>query len=62
MKKYRFNLSDTNYIELSEEEFNSRETKYVETDNTVIPYKVIRVLDNDYYIFAPIDKFEIINS
>lgn len=25
MKKYRFNLSDTNYIELSEEDFNSRE-------------------------------------
>lgn len=61
MKKYRFNLSDTNYIELSEENFNSKETKYVETDNTVIPCKVIRILDNDYYIFAPIEKFEIIN-
>ena len=69
MKKYRLNLSDTNYIEISEEKFNSLENVdlIVEDENNKI-YKgkemLVRVLGKELPIkmLVPIENFEVINE
>lgn len=67
MKKYRLNLSETNYIEISEEKFNSVENINLITDDNKtykgkklfvnIPSKELSIV-----ILAPIDTFEVINE
>ena len=67
MKKYRLNLSETNYIEISEEKFNSVENIDLITDDNKtykgkkmyvnIPSKELSIV-----ILAPIDTFEVINE
>jgi hypothetical protein len=69
MKKYRLNLSDTNYIEISEEKFKSLENVnlIVEDENNKI-YKgkeiLVRILGKELPIkmLVPIENFEVINE
>lgn len=69
MKKYRLNLSETNYIEISEERFNSLENidLIVEDENNKI-YKgkeiLVRILGKELpiKILAPIENFEVSNE
>lgn len=67
MKKYRLNLSETNYIEISEEKFNSVENIDLITDDNQtykgkkmyvnIPSKELSIV-----ILAPIENFEVIDE
>lgn len=67
MKKYRLNLSETNYIEISEEKFNSVEDIDLITDDNKtykgrkmyvnIPNKELSIV-----ILAPIENFEVIDE
>ena len=69
MKKYRLNLSDTNYIEISEEKFKSLENVdlIVEDENNKI-YKgkevLVRILGKELpiKILVPVENFEVINE
>lgn len=69
MKKYRLNLSDTNYIEISEEKFNSLENidLIVEDENNKIckgKEILVRILGKELpiKILTPIENFEVIDE
>lgn len=60
MNKYRFNLSETSYIDFNEEELNS--CKDVEfTDDNTTKGKLIYITRNDgksYILIVPMDMLE----
>lgn len=68
MKKYRLNLSETNYIEISEEQFNQLENVLIEDedDNKIYQGKEFftNVLNKELPIqlVVPIENFEVINE
>lgn len=69
MKKYRLNLSETNYIEISEEKFNSLENIDLiakDENNKIYKGKVLSVgiLGKELPIkmLVPIENFEVINE
>lgn len=69
MKKYRLNLSETNYIEISEEKFNSLENVDLiieDENNKICKGKVIqaRILGKKLPIkmLVPIENFEVVNE
>ena len=60
MKKYKFNMSETNYIEFTEEEMNNFKNVDFTDDNT--KGKLIHIKRNDgktFILLAPLDMFEI---
>lgn len=69
MKKYRLNLTETNYIEISEEKFNSLENVdlIAEDENNKI-YKgkemLVSILGKELpvKILTPIENFELIDG
>ena len=66
MKKYRFNLSTVSSVTYSEEQYKNLQEQNVEFNNKVIPCKMLIVEDenvkNEYYVFAPITQFEVIET
>lgn len=69
MKKYRLNLSETNYIEISEEKFNSLENVDLiakDENNKIYKGKVLSVSilgkELSIKILVPIENFEVINE
>lgn len=68
MKKYRLNLTETNYIEMSEEQFNQLENVLIEDedDNKIYQGKEFftNVLNKELPIqlVVPIENFEVINE
>lgn len=68
MKKYRLNLSNTNYIEISEEQFNQLENVLIEDeeDNKIYQGKELytNVLNKELPIqlVVPIENFEVIDE
>lgn len=68
MKKHRLNLSETNYIEISEEQFNQLENVLIEDedDNKIYQGKEFytNVLNKELPIklVVPIENFEVINE
>lgn len=66
MKKYRFNLSTVSSVTYSEEQYKNLQEQNVEIDNKVILCKTLIVEDsdlkNEYYVFAPVNQFEIIET
>lgn len=68
MKKYRLNLSNTNYIEISEEQFNQLENVLIEDeeDNKIYQGKELytNVLNKELPIqlVVPIENFEVIEQ
>lgn len=68
MKKYRLNLSETNYIEISEEKFNQLENVLIEDedDNKIYQGKEFftNVLNKELPIqlVVPIENFEVIDE
>lgn len=68
MKKYRLNLTETNYIEMSEEQFNQLENVLTEdeNDNKIYQGKEIytKILNKELPIqlIVPIENFEVTNE
>ena len=68
MKKYRLNLSETNYIEMSEEQFNQLENVLIEDEDDKKIYQgkefFTNVLNKELPIqlVVPIENFEVIDE
>ena len=66
MKKYRLTLSDTAYLELSENQFNNATNITCEFKNAILKGKQFQVktpnCKTDIMIITPIDNFEVIDD
>lgn len=68
MKKYRLNLTETNYIEISEEQFNQLENVLIEDEDNNKIYQgkefFTKVLNKELPIalVVPIENFEVIDE